>query len=178
MNTQAFVYKWTHLPTLKWYVGSRTAKGCHINDGYICSSKIVKPMIQANPEQWNRKIIEIGSKERILILEEEILDCLNAVDDPRSFNRHIPNKQFIRSGIPSWNSGLAGKNDPRCQQDSLQSNRKGKTSWNSGLAGKNDPRCQQDSLQSNRKGKTAWNSGLIGDPRSKGGRPKGSKIKS
>ena len=29
-----FVYKWTHIPTQKWYVGSRTAKGCHQADGY------------------------------------------------------------------------------------------------------------------------------------------------
>lgn len=34
-STQAFLYKWTHIPTQKWYVGSRTAVGCHINDGYI-----------------------------------------------------------------------------------------------------------------------------------------------
>ena len=36
-TTQAFLYKWTHIPTQKWYVGSRTAVGCHIDDGYICS---------------------------------------------------------------------------------------------------------------------------------------------
>ena len=32
-NTQAFLYKWTHIPTQKWYVGSRTAVGCHIDEG-------------------------------------------------------------------------------------------------------------------------------------------------
>ena len=47
-NTQSFLYKWTHIPTQKWYVGSRTASGCHINDGYICSSIEVKPMIIEN----------------------------------------------------------------------------------------------------------------------------------
>jgi hypothetical protein len=50
LNTQAFLYKWTHLPSGKWYVGSRTAKGCHPEDGYYCSSKEVKPLILANPQ--------------------------------------------------------------------------------------------------------------------------------
>lgn len=33
-GTTAYVYRWTHIPTGKWYVGSRTAKGSHPNDGY------------------------------------------------------------------------------------------------------------------------------------------------
>ena len=33
-STQAYLYKWIHIPTQKWYVGSRTAKGCHQADGY------------------------------------------------------------------------------------------------------------------------------------------------
>ena len=162
MTEQAFVYKWTHLPSLKWYVGSRTARGCHPNDGYICSSKIVKPLIQTNPEQWLRTIIATGTKDEMLVLEDIILETMDAVKDDRSYNLHISNKKFNRTGIPSWNSGLAGKGDPRCQQDSYQSNRKGKASWSAGLAGKGDPRCQQDSYQSNRKGKPAWNSGKPG----------------
>jgi hypothetical protein len=48
METKAYLYRWTHIPSQKWYVGSRTGKGCHPDDGYICSSKIVKPMITEN----------------------------------------------------------------------------------------------------------------------------------
>ena len=44
-QSQAFVYKWKHISTNMWYVGSRTAKNCHPNDGYICSSAFVKSMI-------------------------------------------------------------------------------------------------------------------------------------
>ena len=72
MNT-AYVYKWTHIPTLKWYVGVRYAKNCHPNDGYICSSKIVKPMIQEHPEDWKREIISIGSSETMRELEQDLL---------------------------------------------------------------------------------------------------------
>jgi hypothetical protein len=82
-----YVYKWVELTTLKWYIGSRTAKGCHVDDGYLCSSKIVKPLILANPSNWRREIIETGTRIEILALEHEILDCLDAAKDPRSYNR-------------------------------------------------------------------------------------------
>lgn len=85
--TQAYVYKWTHTPSLRWYVGSRTRQGCHPNDGYICSSRTVKPLIQANPEEWTRTIIATGTPEDMLDLELEILDLFDALTDPRSLNQ-------------------------------------------------------------------------------------------
>ena len=92
--TKSFVYKWTHLPTLKWYVGSRTAIGCHPDDGYLCSSKIVKPMIKANPEEWKREIIDTGTIDAMRILESEILQLFDAKADPRSFNDHNCDPKF------------------------------------------------------------------------------------
>ena len=84
----AFVYKWTHIPTLNWYVGSRTKPGCHLDDGYICSSKVVKPLILTNRNEWQRTIIATGSIEEMLDLEYTILYCTNAKKDTRSFNKH------------------------------------------------------------------------------------------
>jgi hypothetical protein len=55
METVAYVYKWVHIPTGKWYIGSRTRVGSHPNDGYYCSSKTVKPLILANPNEWKLK---------------------------------------------------------------------------------------------------------------------------
>jgi hypothetical protein len=107
----AYVYKWTHLPTFKWYVGVRYGKGCHINDGYICSSKIVKPMIEQNPNDWQRTILEIGSPEKMRELEKEILQTVDAQNDKRSFNRN-------NSGVPKgwsipWNKGLSKEQSHR-----------------------------------------------------------------
>lgn len=85
--TQAFVYKWIHIPTGMWYIGSRTAKGCHVNDGYICSSRIVKPMILCNPEEWKRIIINTGTPQEMRRLETSMLMGCNAKKDPMSFNR-------------------------------------------------------------------------------------------
>lgn len=83
-----YVYKWTHLPTFKWYVGSRTAKNCHPHHGYLSSSKIVKPLIQASPTEWKKEIIALGTIEEMRELETTILTLMNAARDPRSFNRH------------------------------------------------------------------------------------------
>lgn len=80
----SFVYKWTHLPTLMWYVGSHTGG---IDDGYICSSKYVPPLIESQPKEWVREILETGTSVDMRILEEDILVTMDAKNDPRSFNR-------------------------------------------------------------------------------------------
>jgi hypothetical protein len=98
-ETKAFVYKWTHLPTLMWYVGSRTKKGCHPEDGYICSSKIVKPMILANPEEWVRELIEVGEPKTMRQLEVEILELFDAKSDPRSFNQTNGHIKMSTQGV-------------------------------------------------------------------------------
>lgn len=95
-----FVYKWTQLSTGKWYIGSRTAKNCNPEDGYICSSKIVKPMIKANPEDWTRIILETGSKDDILLLEHELLKCLNAAQSEYSYNLNNSSGTFSTAGKP------------------------------------------------------------------------------
>lgn len=85
--TQAYVYKWTHIPTMKWYIGSRTAKNSHVNDGYICSSRVVKPLIEEHPNEWIRTIVGVGTVDEMYQLETEILQLFDAKNDPRSFNR-------------------------------------------------------------------------------------------
>lgn len=104
-KTVAYVYKWTHLSTLKWYLGSRTAKGCHPEDGYICSSKIVKPLIQNNPQDWVRTIIEIGEPAEMRKLEAGILTMFDAKNDPRSFNMHNGDGKFSTLGKEAHNKG-------------------------------------------------------------------------
>lgn len=93
-----FVYKWTEKSTNIWYIGSRTAKGCNVNDGYICSSKYVKPLISANPDNWIREILETGSNKEMLKLEHELLTCLDAEKSNFSYNRTNGNGIFSMSG--------------------------------------------------------------------------------
>ena len=119
---QCYVYKWTHQPSLKWYVGSRTARGCHPFDGYICSSRWVKPLIQNNPTEWIREIIATGSAQEMRELEKEILVLFAAHRDPRSFN--LTNTAGKICSMEPWNRGKKG----------LQ------TSWNKGLFGEQSHR--------------------------------------
>jgi hypothetical protein len=93
-----YVYKWTHIPTLKWYVGSRTANGCHPGDGYICSSRVVKPLIELDPKEWKREILHTGNREQVLEFEAEVLRLFDARNDKRSFNMHNGDGKFTTSG--------------------------------------------------------------------------------
>jgi hypothetical protein len=93
--TIAFIYKWTHIPTLKWYIGSRTGKNCHPDDGYICSSGIVKPLIKESPDEWKREILFTGNPIDIRNLEGEILSLLDAKNDNRSYNQDNGDGNFV-----------------------------------------------------------------------------------
>lgn len=95
----SFVYKWIHLPTGKWYIGSRTAKGCHPADGYISSSQLIKPLIKQNPIEWKREIIKTGSPEEMIKLETTLLESLDAKHNPMSFNQHNGDGKFTRTGV-------------------------------------------------------------------------------
>lgn len=96
--TQAYLYKWTYIPTQQWYIGSRTRKDCHPNDGYICSSAKVEPMIVASRKDWIREILIIGEPLYIRTLEGVYLTLLSAAQDPMSFNEHNATGEFHRTG--------------------------------------------------------------------------------
>ena len=96
-----FIYKWTELSTGKWYIGSRTAKGCHPDDGYVCSSKVVRPLIDANPSDWRREILFLGGENdgRLVTEKEaELLQQLDAKNDPMSYNQHNGDGKFSTAG--------------------------------------------------------------------------------
>ncbi len=116
MNKNCFVYKWTHIPTLRWYLGSRTCKNAHPDDGYLCSSKTVAKMIQTDGGNWERTIVATGTKQEMYDLETEILQLFDARADERSYNRHNNHKGIAVGG---WNKGLKGV----------------QTAWNKGMTG-------------------------------------------
>ena len=118
MSTTAFVYKWVHLPSLKWYIGSRTAQGCSPDDGYVCSSKKVKPLIESAQSEWSREVIATGNPADMLELETTLLELFDAKNDLRSYNQHNGDGKFTTLGVVPHNKG---KKQPR-----------GTPSWNSG----------------------------------------------
>lgn len=98
--TIAYVYKWTHLPTLKWYVGSRSRKNCHPGDGYICTQEYVCNAVKWYPSEWKREIIATGSKEEMQLLEDIILQTIDARADNRSFNQSNNDGRYGGKGRP------------------------------------------------------------------------------
>ena len=134
--TESFVYKWTHIPTLNWYVGFHYGTQ---DDGYICSSKTVRNMITSNPQDWKRDIIAEGNSKEMYALETTILQTFDARGDNRSYNRHNNHKGCY---VPGWNKGMKG----------LQ------TAWNKGKDGY--LKGNQHAI-----GHTPWNKGkTITDP--------------
>lgn len=110
--TNSYVYKWTHLPTMQWYVGSRTAKNAHPNDNYICSSKIVKPLILNFPNEWKKEVLFVGSPQEMRELESDILITLDARKDPRSFNLHNQGAKFVCHGHSDESKSKIAKSNP------------------------------------------------------------------
>lgn len=98
MHNTAYVYKWTHLPTLKWYIGSRYASNAHPDDGYICTSSIVKPLIIAKPKEWIKEIVDVGTPDDMRNLEAEILYLFDAKNNPQSYNQHNGDGKFRYKG--------------------------------------------------------------------------------
>lgn len=113
MDTVAYVYKWIHISTGKWYIGSRTKVGCHPNDGYLCSSKLVKPLILATPAEWKREIIATGTPMEMYQLETTLLMEANAKHDANSFNQHNNDRSPLRTGIPHTLKSIQKMSGPR-----------------------------------------------------------------
>lgn len=84
----AYIYLWTHIPTQRWYLGSRTAFGCHTEDGYICSSDLVKDDIIQHRQEWARTILyESNERQDIIDMEYTLLETLKAIHNGRSLNQ-------------------------------------------------------------------------------------------
>ena len=80
-KTVPYLYKWVHLPTGKWYIGSKTQTNWTplLHEKYICSSEVVRPLIESDRGDWVYEILAIGSARYLI--------ALDAKNDPMSFNR-------------------------------------------------------------------------------------------
>ena len=145
----SFVYKWIHLPTGKWYIGSRTAKGCHPEDGYISSSQLIKPLIKQNPTEWKREVIKTGSPEEMIKLETTLLESLDAKHNPMSFNQHNGDGKFTRTGV------VVSEDTRKKQSESIKKvhPNRGKPSPNKGKVASEETRKKQSESKLGKKRK-------------------------
>lgn len=170
-ETIPYIYKWTHIPTGKWYIGSKTRKGWNPSrhEEYICSSKDVKPMVLENRNEWEYEILHTGDAKYIAQLETEILSNLDAKNDPMSFNQHNGDGLYNRTGTTHSQKTL----------DKMKKSHEGQVPWNKGkkhteahienvasqLRGrKNGPRSEEAKISQaeKMKGKKPWNAGSSG----------------
>ena len=93
----AFVYKWTHIPSGKWYIGKHTGS---IDDGYICSSHLVKPHIEEYITEWNREILATGTTDQMTLTEIMYLRKLDAVNNPQSLNQTNGHGKIVFKELP------------------------------------------------------------------------------
>ena len=172
---QAYVYMWTEIATDMWYIGSRTRKGAHPDDGYLCTSKIVKPKIESNPDGWNRKILFIGEPKRALEIESFVLTEMRAKQSEMSYNLHNQDMKWTRLGCKDTPEVVLKKSKARTGSKNPSFGMRGELSPNWGF--KHKPRSAETraKLSASLKGKKGWNKGMTMPPMSLEAREKISK---
>ena len=159
MMEQAYVYMWKEIATDKWYIGSRTRKGAHPDDGYLCSSKTVKPMIDANPDGWKRKILFVGEPQKALEIESFVLTTMRAKECGDSYNLHNQDMKWTRLGTVDTEEVRLKKSKARSGSNNPSFGKRGELSPNWGR--KLPPKSQEAraKLSAALKGKAGWNKG-------------------
>jgi hypothetical protein len=91
MRKDSFVYCWTDHKYKKLYIGAH--KGT-VNDGYICSSKVMLEEHASRPQDFTRHIIAEGIYKDMLSLETAILCSVNAKLNEDYYNLHNGDGKF------------------------------------------------------------------------------------
>ena len=102
-----YVYRVTHLPTSKHYIGSRSSKhNIHpehdIGKQYFTSSIEVRKLFKARPQDFRVKIVRVYHLryEQAWLFEQRLLRKLNVPNNPKIFNKAVTTSQgtLTRSG--------------------------------------------------------------------------------
>lgn len=94
MIIDSFLYCITDKLTNKLYIGVH--KGT-IDDGYLCSSKIVLQEYKKRYDDFSREIIAQGQYADMLKFESVVLKTLDAKNDPMLYNMHNGDGNFFYS---------------------------------------------------------------------------------
>ena len=99
--TLPFVYEVTDTVTGKWYVGCRTAKGCHPSDlgtRYFTSSRLVSSIYRADPSRFIARIlISSIDSSYVVAVESDILKLRGAKHAKDSYNMWNSDGKFNAS---------------------------------------------------------------------------------
>ena len=92
---EAYVYCWTDWSNQKLYVGWH--KGS-LDDGYVCSSKIMLEEYYKRPKDFTKQIIATGSAENMSAFETILLQTVNAKENSTFYNMHNGNGLYFLKG--------------------------------------------------------------------------------
>jgi hypothetical protein len=95
MVQDSFLYCWTNKANGKLYIG--THKGT-IDDGYVCSSRIMIEEYLNNPSEFTRSIIATGNYKDMIGLETFILKSVDAARNICFYNMHNGDGEFYNKG--------------------------------------------------------------------------------
>lgn len=94
----SYVYRVTQKSTGKHYIGSRKANdvGDDLGKVYFTSSRIVRPLFQSNPNEFDVKIIRrFLDYKTALLFEHRLLQRVGVPQNPLFFNKSRMSKEHI-----------------------------------------------------------------------------------
>ena len=103
-----FVYLWRDRLFNRYYLGYHSGT----NPNYICSSKYMMEEYKARPEDFTRRILQIGQIEEMIALEQQLLQKRKNQLGVRYYNVAIPGSgptDEIRRKISKSRAGISYK---------------------------------------------------------------------
>lgn len=91
----SFVYCWFDKGKYKKYIGVH--KG-NLDDGYICSSSDVLTEYNSRPFDFDREILAVGSFKEMALTESQLLQMIDARNNPGFYNKHNVDGLFRTQG--------------------------------------------------------------------------------
>jgi hypothetical protein len=120
---EAFLYQWIDKTTNKKYIGIH--KGA-VDDGYICSSKVMLEEYVKRPMDFQREILYLGSFDDMVMKETELLKNVNAAKNPEYYNMHNGDGNFYNKGhTEETKKKISKKNKGNSRPDLAERNRRG-----------------------------------------------------
>lgn len=120
---EAFLYQWLDKTTNKKYIGIH--KGT-LDDGYICSSKMMLEEYEKRPMDFQREILDFGSLNVMIIKETGLLKKVNAASNCEYYNMHNGDGNFYNKGhTEETKKKIYKKNKGNSRPDLAERNRRG-----------------------------------------------------